>query len=203
MRTNRTDNSFRTVDSHRKDADHTPRDPNEPWNFGSSGLTPSMMDPNSQHFNMFANQMPGYYTPTPGGTNTLYHHQAGDLHTPGLVMGLGTPLSLPTSESALHAGHQAAAFHGFHAHLPQHVQQHPYQDVSPYHIHQQEGFPPHQFTHQPSFEHLDAHVGDSPVEDVHMDVRMHQQDHSPQMLFHSQSLKNTMQPPAVHPSGEK
>lgn len=60
------------------------------------------MDPNSFSFTNFANAPPGYYTPTPGGNNTLYHPQAGDLHTPNMVlgMGLGTPLSMPTTEAA-------------------------------------------------------------------------------------------------------
>ncbi|KAH6677427.1 CP2 transcription factor [Halenospora varia] len=83
-----------------KDLDPTPRAQNEPWRF-----TPSLLDPNSFSFASFANQPPGYYTPTPGGTNTLYHNQAGDLHTPGMGMGLGlgTPLSMPTSADGLHA----------------------------------------------------------------------------------------------------
>ncbi|KAI0458240.1 CP2 transcription factor-domain-containing protein [Xylaria acuta] len=84
-----------------RDQDPTPRASGAEWRF-----TPSLLDPNSFSFSAFANQQPGYYTPTPGGTNTLYHHQAGDLHTPslGLAMGLGTPLSLPTSDGAIHAG---------------------------------------------------------------------------------------------------
>lgn len=83
-----------------RDQDPTPRANNEPWRF-----TPSLLDPNSFTFSSFANQ-PGYYASTPGGTNTLYHPQAGDLHTPtlSLNMGLGTPLSLPTTEGGLHAG---------------------------------------------------------------------------------------------------
>src|SRR3954467_9216813 len=65
-------------------------------------LTPSLMDPNSLAFSAFANQPPGYYTPTPGGFNTLWHSSAaGDLHTPG-ALGLNTPLSLPHSMHALH-----------------------------------------------------------------------------------------------------
>src|SRR3954463_7789634 len=82
-----------------KDLDPTPRAQHEPWRF-----TPSLLDPNSFAFSNFANQPPGYYTPTPGGTNTLYHNQAGDLHTPGMGigMGLGTPLSLPTSTDGMH-----------------------------------------------------------------------------------------------------
>ncbi|KAG6016549.1 hypothetical protein E4U43_003544 [Claviceps pusilla] len=75
------------------DQDPTPRASHEPWRF-----TPSLLDPNSYAFNAFANAPPGYYTPTPGGSNTLFHSQAGDLHTPTLgAGGIGTPLSLPTS----------------------------------------------------------------------------------------------------------
>lgn len=186
-----------------KDGDSTPRGSNEPWHFGTSGLTPSLMDPHSQSFNMFANQMPGYYTPTPGGTSTLYHNQAGDLHTPGLGGGLGTPLSLPTSEGALHAGHQATAFHGFHNQLSQHVHPQAFQNVNPFQMHHPTSFPPHQFTHQPSFEHLDGPVGESPIEDLGLDMHMHPHHHSPQMPFHSQSLHNAMKPTHVHPSAEK
>jgi hypothetical protein len=50
-------------------------------------------------FASFANAPPGYYTPIPSSTNTLFHPQAGNLPTPtmGLGMGLGTPLSMPNS----------------------------------------------------------------------------------------------------------
>lgn len=65
-----------------------------------------MLETGPYAFNNFAPPAPGYYTPTPGGTNTLYHHQAGDLHTPsiGMGMGLNTPLSLPTGDGPIHAG---------------------------------------------------------------------------------------------------
>ncbi|CAL3971646.1 unnamed protein product [Diplocarpon coronariae] len=106
-----------------KDLDPTPRAQHEPWRF-----TPSLLDPNSFAFAAFANQPPGYYTPTPGGTNTLYHNQAGDLHTPGLGLGLGlglgTPLSLPASADGLHSStmldlaafshHMPPQFHHYH-----------------------------------------------------------------------------------------
>lgn len=87
----------------------TPRASNEPWR-----LTPSFMDPNSFNFNQFANAPPGYYTPTPGGTNTLFHPQAGDLHTPvGMaVPGLGTPLSMPNS-GTIHTGAGVVDMGGF------------------------------------------------------------------------------------------
>ncbi|KAK4960543.1 hypothetical protein LTR10_003439 [Elasticomyces elasticus] len=184
-----------------KDNLPTPRASNESWNFGASGLTPSVMDPHSQTFDMFANQMPGYYTPTPGGTNTLYHHQAGDLHTPSYAFGLGTPLSLPTSEGTLHAGHQAAAFHGFlHSHASQLVHQPSYHDVDPFQM-QQHGFPPHHFTNQSSLESMESALAESPVDDSNLDAPM--QHHSAEMGFYTQGMQRPMQPPPVHPSGDK
>ncbi|KAF2805255.1 uncharacterized protein BDZ99DRAFT_574850 [Mytilinidion resinicola] len=54
--------------------DPTPRGSHDSWRF-----SPSLLDPNSFSFNSFANQPPGYYTPTPGGVGTLYHNQASDL----------------------------------------------------------------------------------------------------------------------------
>ncbi|KAK5129778.1 hypothetical protein LTR08_002844 [Meristemomyces frigidus] len=185
-----------------KDADPTPRGSDEPWDFGSSGLTPSTMDPN--HFSMFANSMPDYYTPTPGGTNAFYHPQAGDLHSPGYGVGLGTPLSLPTSEGTLHASQQAAAFQNFQAHLPQHMQQSSFQHVDPFHMQQQQGFAPHHFQHHPSYEPLEGPIGESPMDDIGMDVGLHHHHHSPELLFHqTQSMSASMQPPPMHPSGDK
>lgn len=109
-----------------KDQDPTPRGTTEPWRF-----TPSLLDPNSFAFTSFANQPPGYYTPTPGGTNTIYHSQAGDLHTPGLGFGLNTPLSLPTSEAGLQIGQTSSSgIQGF--------------------IQQQQGIAPHLFQNSPA-----------------------------------------------------
>jgi len=136
------------------------RSSNEPWSFGS-GLTPSFMDSGNQGF-IFSNQLTGYYTPTPGGTNTIFHPQAGDLHTP-FHMGVGTPLSMPTSEGALHgglhAGHQGISFNPFQPQMHHHFQpQQHFQNMNPFQIHQmhvqpqQQTFAPHQLTHQPSFD---------------------------------------------------
>ncbi|KAF2278487.1 uncharacterized protein EI97DRAFT_456875 [Westerdykella ornata] len=157
-----------------KDADPTPRGNTEQWRF-----TPSLLDPNSFAFASFANQPPGYYTPTPGGTNTLYHSQAGDLHTPGFSFGLGTPLSLPTSEGGVHAGQPAPSghLHGFNPHAlsTQH-----FQNQNPFSLPSQHGpaFAPHEFSHQPSvFEH--AQLGQvheqSPLDNVMPDVEMQEQ----------------------------
>lgn len=187
-----------------KQADHSPQDVQEPWSFGNSGLTPSIMDPNSHTFNMFATSMPPYYTPTPGGTSLLYHHQAGDLHTPGLAIGLGTPLSLPTSATALHAGHHhEQALHSAHGHFSEHQQQQPFQHMHPYQMHNQTGFPPHQFTHHSSFEPFEGAVGESPVEDLGMDLNMHHHHHSSQMLFNSHSSHNMALAQVPHPTGDK
>ncbi|KAH0599228.1 hypothetical protein MHUMG1_03345 [Metarhizium humberi] len=98
-----------------RDQDPTPRASHEPWRF-----TPSLLDPNSYAFNAFASTQPGYYVPTPGGNNPLLHSQAGDLHTPTIAAGgLSTPLSLPNSGDALHAGATAMDLSGFQA-LPPH-----------------------------------------------------------------------------------
>ncbi|KAF1843791.1 CP2 transcription factor family protein-like protein [Cucurbitaria berberidis CBS 394.84] len=164
-----------------KDQDPTPRGNNEPWRF-----TPSLLDPNSFAFTSFANQPPGYYTPTPGGTNTLYHSQAGDLHTPGFSFGLGTPLSLPTSEGALHAGQTAPTghLHGFNPHaIGTH---HHFQNVNPFNLQPQhsQSFAPHQFTNQPSaFEHgaLAQSHEDAPMDNMVPEVDM--QDQSPLIGF--------------------
>lgn len=104
-----------------KEQDATPKPFNDAWRF-----TPSLMDPNSFAFSSFANQPPGYlYTPTPGGFGTLYHPQAGDLHTPG--MGMNTPLSLPHSVHAMHAHDPLMHLQHFNPHFLQ--QPHPFQEA--------------------------------------------------------------------------
>ncbi|KAK5031084.1 hypothetical protein LTS07_004819 [Exophiala sideris] len=131
-----------------KEQDATPKTFTDAWRF-----TPSLMDPNSFAFSAFANQPPGYYTPTPGGFGTLYHPQAGDLHTPG--MGMNTPLSLPHSVHALHAQDPLMHLQHFNPHLMH--QSHPFHD--PFHqqaqLHvpptQQQTFaPPHFLQHEDS-----------------------------------------------------
>ncbi|KAL8376728.1 hypothetical protein RB595_007717 [Gaeumannomyces hyphopodioides] len=139
-----------------RDQDPTPRATgNDLFKF-----TPSLMDPNSFSFSNFANAPPGYYTPTPGGTNTLYHPQAGDLHTPSLAlgMGLGTPLSIPTSEAQMHpAAAMMDMSGGFHPGMhPHHSQQQSYHHPpAPHFQHHfiqppptQPAFAPSSFVHQ-------------------------------------------------------
>jgi hypothetical protein len=130
-----------------KDHDATPKGLHDTWR-----LTPSLMDPNSFSFSAFANQPPGYYTPTPGGINTLYHSAAGDLHTPG--MGMNTPLSMPHSIHSLQAQDPGLALHHFNPQLVHHGQFHdPYghhQQQPQQPLHQQQSFAPSQFLHQDS-----------------------------------------------------
>ncbi|KAK7428725.1 hypothetical protein QQZ08_004821 [Neonectria magnoliae] len=150
------------------DQDPTPRATNEPWRF-----TPSLLDPNSLSFASFANAPPGYYTPTPGGTNTLFHPQAGDLHTPSLAlgMGLGTPLSMPTSVDGMHpasvtgsmdiAGFQTLQPHQYH-HFNPFIQAPPNQQP-------QQSFAPSSFVHQDTgYETMDQDQMDSETPEERM-----------------------------------
>ena len=132
--------SFDNVDDS-KEQDSTPKPFHDSWR-----LTPSLMDPNSYAFSHFANQPPGYYTPTPGGFNTLYHPQAGDLHTPG--MGIHTPLSMPHSVHSIHA--PDPTMHHLQNFNPQMLHHQQFHDPFAQH-HQQQSFAPHQFLqHQDS-----------------------------------------------------
>ncbi|KAF1956772.1 CP2 transcription factor family protein-like protein, partial [Byssothecium circinans] len=184
-----------------KDADPTPRGNNEPWRF-----TPSLLDPNSFAFTSFANQPPGYYTPTPGGTNTIYHSQAGDLHTPGFSFGLGTPLSLPTSEAGVHAG-QPAPTHQLHAFNPHALgTHHHFANQNPFALQtpHSQSFAPHQFTHGPSaFEqHAPiAHTHENhPMDNVIPDVEM--QEQSPLIGYAPQTYGKNVPQPLAQPPGE-
>ena len=125
------------------------RGANEPWRF-----TPSLFDSNPFAFGAYPNQSTGYYTPTPGGLNTLYHSQAGDLHTPGMAIHLGTPLSMPMSESSMHVG-PSLEMHGFH---PQLFQANAFASQS--HYASQASYAPSSFVHQDSgYEAMDGSPG--------------------------------------------
>ncbi|KAK4247172.1 CP2 transcription factor-domain-containing protein [Corynascus novoguineensis] len=176
-----------------RDQDPTPRASNDPWRF-----TPSLLDPGSFSFANFANQPPGYYTPTPGGTNTIYHPQAGDLHTPtlGIGMGLGTPLSMPNSEGAVHSGAgpmDMTAFHqGFH---PQQFQQfNPFIQAPP----PQPSFAPSSFMHHDTgYETMDQ---GSPMDSDHAEERIgsiegNLQGQSPMVAFQARQFGMPMSVP--------
>lgn len=143
--------NYGSFDDVGKEREQTPKTMGgDSWRF-----TPSMLDPNSYSFSSFANQPPGYYTPTPGGLNTLYHSQAGDLHTPG--MGMNTPLSMPHSGGALPADANVNMHH-FHPSMYTHQS-----FVNPFVT--QASFAPAQFVHQDSgFEGMEHSNHDSPLD---------------------------------------
>ena len=153
---------------------------NEPWRF-----TPSILDSNSFAFSAFANQPPGYYTPTPGGLNTLYHSQAGDLHTPNIGFHLGTPLSLPMSEHALSTG-TVFDMHTIHPQM-YHSQHFP----QVHHFASQQSFAPSSFVHQDSgFEAMEG----SPPE---MDVDAHIQPKAHIVAVPSHGFESSMPAPPI------
>lgn len=171
-----------------KDHDSTPKGLHDQWRF-----TPSLMDPNSFAFASFANQPPGYYTPTPGGINTLYHSQAGDLHTPGMGMNVGTPLSLPASGGALPAD-SAIDMHQFH---PQLLQAHQFHNVNPFAP--QQSFAPSTFMHHDSGYGAMEHSGEASPED-NMGLT-HDRESMPGQAI-SRRLDGSMIPASM-PVGEK
>lgn len=173
------------------------------------------MDPSSFAFTSFANAPPGYYTPTPGGTNTIYHPQAGDLHTPTLSfgMGLGTPLSMPTTDVAMPSGPAMVDLSSFHhggagGMHPSHFQQQHHQFnpfVQPHPS--QQAFAPSSFVHQDTgYETMDQ--DGSPMDSDNPDERMgsiestyHGQ--SPMMGGFQQRQYGMPMALPLHPSAEK
>lgn len=113
------------------------------WRF-----TPSFFDSNPNFsLGSFGNQLSGYYTPTSGGLNTVYHNQAaGDLHTPGMAFQLGTPLSMPMADGALQS--QPSSFDMVQGFNPQIFQTHQYPGHQQFA--QAAGFAPSMLVHQDS-----------------------------------------------------
>ncbi|KAL2694561.1 hypothetical protein Neosp_001146 [[Neocosmospora] mangrovei] len=185
-----------------RDQDPTPRATNDPWRF-----TPSLLDPNSMSFANFANAPPGYYTPTPGGTNTLFHPQAGDLHTPtlGLGMGLNTPLSMPTSGDGMQPGPSQAVMDmtGF-----QTLQPHQFHHFNPF-IQApppQPAFAPSTFVHQDTgYETMDqdgSPMDSDPSEERMSSIGVTLQKTTPLVGLQSRQFSSPMTHP-LPPSAEK
>ena len=98
-----------------RDEHPTPRASNKPWQF-----SPSLLDAQSFCYVNFGNAPAGCYTPTPDGTNILFHLQAGGLHTPTIALGhgVGLPLSMPTSSGGVQAGPAVVDMTGFQTLTP-------------------------------------------------------------------------------------
>lgn len=164
------------------------------------------MDPNSFNFHNFANAPPGYYTPTPGGTNTFFHSQAGDLHTPvGMAApGIGTPLSMPASGHGINTGAAVMDMGGFQP-LPSHQIHHlnPFVQAPP----PGQAFAPSNFVHQDTgYETMEQ--DDSPIHSHLTEERMTPIDstfHSatPMVAFQPGQLHATQMSHPLPPSAEK
>lgn len=159
-------------------------------------------------FANFANAPPGYYTPTPGGTNTLFHPQAGDLHTPtmGLGMGLGTPLSMPNSGDVMHSapGHAVVDMAGFQP-LPAHPFHHfnPFIQAPP----PQQSFAPSSFVHQDTgYETMDqdgSPMDSEPSEERMASIGTTLQKPGPMMGLQARQFPSTHMAHQLPPSAEK
>ncbi|KAF3110487.1 hypothetical protein TWF102_008065 [Orbilia oligospora] len=80
-----------------EDLDPTPRAAAEPFRF-----TPSLLDPTSAAFAAFANQPPGYYTPTPGNPQPPPFSEPNvDLQTPSIGIGIGPPITAAPNATLL------------------------------------------------------------------------------------------------------
>ncbi|KAK3985602.1 CP2 transcription factor-domain-containing protein [Cladorrhinum sp. PSN332] len=187
-----------------RDQDPTPRAAaaNEPWRF-----TPSLLDPGSFSFTNFGNPG-GYYTPTPGGTNTLYHPRAGDLHTPtlGLGLGLNTPLSMPTSQGAIHPGTTSMDIGSYHdSYHPQHFQQ-PFHGFIQHPPPPQPSFAPSTFLHQDTgYETMDqdgSPIDSDPAEERMGSIDGNFQVQSPMAAFQARQYGVQMSAP-LPPHAEK
>lgn len=116
-------------------------------------------------------------------------------------MGLGTPLSLPTSEAAMHIGQVShAGMSSFHHHA---MAPHHFQNPNPFAaMHPQQSFAPHQFQHQsPAFDSMGHSHDGSPMNPLPMEVDSHEQ--SPLMTFNTQPLDPSHMAPLPQQSLEK
>ena len=154
-----------------------------------------MIDTQSFAFGGYPNPHPGYYTPTPGGTNTVFHNQAGDLHSVGIGIGIPTPLSQPSTEDALHGGQPVA--HPMSA-FPHPIDPHQYpQNSEGFDLSQQhQAFAAPTFPHQADIYDPDTAIkDDSPSANLALDAEV--QDHSPILTFPIQPLERHMHPPVM------
>ncbi|KAK6505273.1 hypothetical protein TWF481_007184 [Arthrobotrys musiformis] len=103
-----------------EDLDPTPRAAAEPFRF-----TPSLLDPTSAAFAAFANQPPGYYTPTPGNPQPpTFSEPNVEVQTPSIGIGIGPPITTASNGTLLHTTQAYTAhainpqqFHNYHPFL--------------------------------------------------------------------------------------
>lgn len=166
-----------------KDLESTPRAQHEPWRF-----TPSLLDPNSFGFSPFPSQPPGYYSPTPGSSNSQWQGQAGDLQTPGVNMSIGlhTPLSLPASAESLPSG-PLLDMAAFNSQLqPQFSNYNPFGHQNSDQQHQSNSFTPSSFLqHQDNRYDCIEHHGSPMDDDVCLQsMEVNLPNHQPVIPYH-------------------
>ena len=169
-----------------KDSGNTQGDSHDQWRFSP------MLDSNS--FNLsIANQPPGCFTPSQG-SSSVYHNQAGDLHTPNIGFGLGTPLSLSACDSHLNPGSTALAMHGMHPHL---LGSNSIQAAAPFS--QQQSYAPSSFVHQiQGFEAMSGSHNATPKQEIRIDLDPHRERNVipfPIRTFPSSTPTGVAQPP--------
>ena len=153
-----------------------------------------MLDSNTFSLSI-ANQTPGCFTPSQGNSS-LYHNQAGDLHTPNMGFGLGTPLSLSACDSHLNPGSTTLAMHGMHPHL---LGSNSIQAAAPFS--QQQSYAPSSFVHQiHGFEAMSGSHHATPKQEIRMDLDSHRERNL--MPGSARSFPSSM-PTGVGPSTEK
>lgn len=119
--------------------------------------------------------------------NTLYHNQAGDLHTPGMALHLGTPLSLSLSEGPINAESSIVDMHGFHSQM---FNPNSFQQPDPYA--QQQSYAPSSFVHQDSGY---GAVDGSPGNEMGMETDM--QGDLNVAPFHARDMRGIMAAPPL------
>lgn len=168
-----------------KELHHQPADSQDQWRF-----TP-LLESNSFAFPSFVNNPSGYYTPTPGGSSTIYHNRAGDLHTPGMGFHLGTPMSMPTTDGQIQPP-SALDMHAFHPNLLSSFQS---SGAFP----EQQSYAPSSFVHQDSgFEAMDASNNMTPKQEVSMELEMQRAKNL--LPFTMRSFNPAMTTPAIKPT---
>ncbi|KAJ5887961.1 hypothetical protein N7495_008002 [Penicillium taxi] len=118
-----------------------------PRNLQDLNFSPSWIDHNPMHMMSIANQPTGFYTPNSTGLGTIFHNQAGDLHTPTMGLNMMTPLSL--SNTIQGPQHHEMDHHFNHQYLSQQMP-----DMNSY-IQQPASFAPSAFMHRDSYDPMD------------------------------------------------
>ncbi|KAF7596421.1 hypothetical protein BBP40_001728 [Aspergillus hancockii] len=153
--------------------------------------TPSFVDPNSLSFINPLTQPHGYYTPNSGGLGTVFHNQAGDLHTPSMGLNMITPLTLPQqiAGATINADTTAMGLDQFNqSYMAPHFQ-------NPQPFSQQTTFAPAPFVHRDSgYDAMDESVDELSLNEV--DMQGNPSSHMISSMIHRDQMD-------VHIPGEK